>query len=145
MLFWMSCVAVGVMLLKVIGIDMRFLSYFDIRAWIFGSAVGFSGTLVCMVALWSSLGNSSSVLRFSILAVVPPLLGATLWAVMRYISTQGRRPWAWRLERFDWHWIVWTCLVAGFLTAILLLLRTTGYRLVRTTSTTNTDRDSETV
>ncbi|MEK6249965.1 MAG: hypothetical protein N2C12_17405 [Planctomycetales bacterium] len=72
--------------------------------------------------------------RFAVLFVVAICMGLAARLLTRYLEHQagGQMYWNWRaLSQFGWLWIAWTCLVAGFLAAMLLLLRSTGYRLVR--------------
>ena len=80
--------------------------------------------------LWSALGEGRWYLRGLVFLVWPPLCGLVIWwLVDALLVTESGSYLSWYMGGLDWLWLVWTSLAAAFLASLLLLARTTGYRL----------------
>ena len=94
-------------------------------------------TLVSMLALWGSLGREAWFSRYPVLAMMLPGIGVALGFYV--IVSQQRSRWnplfpVWETRQVFELGIVWTTLAGALLLGLLLVFRTTGYRLQRSTN-----------
>jgi hypothetical protein len=106
--------------------------------WLRMGVLGLCCAVVALVSIWSTLGEGAWILRVPLLVGLPPLVGALVrWMTAAWTQLAGTGVWSLfryhldRLKDLDWHWLSWTSLAGWFLAAVLVLLRCTGYRLVR--------------
>jgi hypothetical protein len=101
--------------------------------WLHASADGVVLALVSLTALWAALGSGRCWLKtlvFVLLAVIAG--GGLFWLEVTARYHQG--PYSFRPEPLTyagWRWIAWTLLTGSFLAGMLLVLRASGYRLIR--------------
>ena len=111
---------------------IQYTEYGDSTWGTISKAAWFGGSLtaVSLAAVWASLGSGRLWLRLLVLAVVPGAAGAGLrllqphWEGLRWFTN-------WEAETLGWWLVAWTYLCAGFLAALLLVFRGSGYRLMR--------------
>lgn len=99
--------------------------------WLHSAADGAVLAIVSLAALWMSLGAGRWPLKFLVFVALASIAGAGLnWleSSIRYIS-----PWGAPMQLTDLGllWIAWTLLTGSFLAGMLLVLRASGFRLVR--------------
>ncbi|HUY91975.1 MAG TPA: hypothetical protein VMV10_24760 [Pirellulales bacterium] len=99
--------------------------------WLHASADGAILALVSLSALWMTLGAGRWPLKFFVFIVLASTAGAGLnWleSSIRYIS-----PWGAPVPLTDLGllWLAWTLLTGSFLAGMLLVLRGSGFRLVK--------------
>jgi hypothetical protein len=97
-----------------------------------------------VVAVWAALGAGPAWLRVPILLSVLPMAGLTLalqswnadrlrWSPGTSISDLWNQSWLWQQFWREYSWLAfWVALAGCLLFASLIILRTLGYRLVRT-------------
>lgn len=91
--------------------------------------------IAVLFSMWAALGKGHWMLRYALLTILLPGLGATLEAILWLgvyffdgsALAYGYRFW---LEVGHW-WIAWMFLSSGLLVASLMIFRTEGYRLVK--------------
>jgi hypothetical protein len=90
--------------------------------------------LVTLAAFWSALGMGRGWVKLITFALVAIGAGAGLrWIELSVLHTptSAFRVLPHRLTNAGWWWIAWTTLSGSFLGGLLLVLRATGFRLVR--------------
>lgn len=96
------------------------------------AADGMVLAFVSLAALWAALGSGRWPLKVLVFALLASLAGGGLcWleSVARWWPPYGFAPVP--LTYAGWRWIAWTWLTGYFLASMLLVLRATGYRLMR--------------
>ena len=127
MLGWTAAAAV---LLGVLRFTQPLLGTFGPQRWLHTGMFGVCCALVTLAAIWSALGEGRWYLRGLVFLVWPPLCGLVIWwLVDALLVTESGSYLSWYMGGLDWLWLVWTSLAAAFLASLLLLARTTGYRL----------------
>jgi hypothetical protein len=127
MLGWTAAAAV---LLGVLRVTQPLLSTFGAGRWLHTSMFGVCCALVTLAVIWSTLGEGRWYLRGLVFLVWPPLCGLFIWWLIAALqSTASGDYLKWYVGGLDALWLAWTSLAAAFLASLLLLLRTTGYRL----------------
>lgn len=99
--------------------------------WLHSVADGAILAVVSLAAVWMALGTGRWPLKFLVFAVLASTAGAGLnWleASVLYIS-----PWGAPIQLTDLGllWIAWTLVTGSFLAGMLLVLRGSGFRLVK--------------
>lgn len=101
--------------------------------WLHASAVGLLLSLISLAALWMALGAG----RWPVKIFVSAILAAGVSAGIDWLETNIRyaERWAQRMPLTDMRnlWPAWTLLTGSFLAAMLLVLRASGFRLVKMT------------
>lgn len=108
------------------------LRWMDRAQWLHASADGLVLALISLAAIWATLGSGRWPLKALVFALLALLAGgglywlesASLYSVKPYSSGEP-------LTHAGWRWFAWTLLTGSFLAGMLLVLRATGYRLVR--------------
>ena len=132
MLVWTT--AMVPLLVVTRGLDYWFFGYLDTAGWICCAGIGFCLAVVSTLAMWTAVGEGPAVVRYLVLAVIPPLLGLALKALLTGTTLRtlvSRTWWAWQVVEVGWQWLAWTTLAACFLAGLLLMFRTSGLRLTR--------------
>jgi hypothetical protein len=97
------------------------------------SADGVVLAAVSLAALWAALGAGRWWIKVLTFAMLTLAAGASLHWLERTVLYPV--PWSptWKQSLTDagWWWVAWTSLAGSFLAGMLLVLRATGYRLVR--------------
>jgi hypothetical protein len=123
--------AVAAVLLGVLRITQPLLGTFGMGRWLHTSMFGVCCALVTLAAIWSTLGEGHWYLRGLVFLGWPPLCGAAIWWLIdTLMATASGNYLDHYVGGLDALWLVWTSLAATFLASLLLLPRTTGYRLV---------------
>jgi hypothetical protein len=129
MFIWTAAAA---MLLGVLRIAQPLLGTFGIGRWLHTGMFGICCALVTLAAIWATLGDGRWYWRLLTLLALPPLCGAGIWwLISTLLRTQAGNYLIHYMGGLDRLWLAWTSLAAAFLASLLLLLHTTGYRLVR--------------
>lgn len=127
LLGWTAAAAV---LLGVLRVTQPLLSTFGVGRWLHTGMFGVCCALVALAAIWSTLGQGRWYLRGLVFLVWPPACGLLIWwLVVALEHTASGDYLSWYMGGLDALWLAWTSLAAAFLAALLLLFRTTGYRL----------------
>jgi hypothetical protein len=136
MMIWTAAIAILLTLFR--GVQ-PWLTVVGSVVWLRMGVLGLCCAVVALVSVWSTLGEGAWFLRVPLLIGLPPMVGALVrWMTAAWTQVFGAGG-AWssfryhfdRLKDLDWHWLAWTSLAGWFLAAVLMLLRSTGYRLVR--------------
>jgi hypothetical protein len=130
MLIWFT--VSGPLLLLARGIDFQGSEIFPI------ALLAFSVATVNLIAIWAVLGSGIWPIRVVAVAGVPFVIAYWLVYYAGYLKANATRPWynyygtiKWMIDEMKDYWIVWLCLDAALLAALLLFFRACGYRLMR--------------
>jgi hypothetical protein len=103
------------------------------RQWLHASADGVVLAVVSLAAMWAALGVGRWWIKIMAFAMLALSAGASLYWLEKTVLYPV--PWSptWKasLTYAGWWWVAWTSLAGSFLAGMLLVLRATGYRLVR--------------
>jgi hypothetical protein len=103
------------------------------RQWLHASADGVVLAVVSLAAMWAALGVGRWWIKILTFAMLALSAGASLYWLEKTVLYPV--PWSptWKasLTYASWWWVAWTSLAGSFLAGMLLVLRATGYRLVR--------------
>ena len=128
MLIWTTASAVLFTLLRVF---QPLLGTYGAQRWLHTGALGVCCALVTLAAIWAILGDGRAYSRLLVLVTWPPLCGAGIWWLADTLErTQAGSFLVHYIGGLGALWMAWTSLSAAFLASLLLVLRTTGYRLV---------------
>jgi hypothetical protein len=131
MLGWTAAAAV---LLGVLRATQPLLATYSAGRWLHTGMFGICCALVALAAIWSTLGQGRWYLRLLVFAGWPPLAGLAIWWLVDALQQTSSGDYLfWYMGGLDALWLAWTSLAAAFLASLLLLLRTTRWRLVRRT------------
>jgi hypothetical protein len=125
MLIWLT--VTGPLLLVVRSID------FDGQTAFPAALVATSVATVNLLAIWAVLGGGHWIIRSAFVLGIPFLIanGMTYYsAYLKTIAVQYRSI-SYTLMNMEEHWFEWLWLDAALLAALLLFLRASGYRLMR--------------
>jgi hypothetical protein len=87
---------------------------------------------VSLAAIWLALGEGRSMDRLLLYTLVAIAAGSGLCWLDETIVYRSVTPIvSYKLTNTGWWWVAWTSLAGSFLTGMLLVLRATGYRLIR--------------
>jgi len=91
---------------------------------------------VNLIAIWAMLGAGRWFIRFPALLGVPYLIALGMASYSAYLRStfkgnQNYGSLAWAIADMEKHWTVWLFLDAALLAALLLMLRESGFRLMR--------------
>lgn len=131
MLVWTSCVAAVVCFFQ----SLLQIGAQD-KGWHEWLQLGIDGVvlaLLTLIAAWAALSGGRSWLR-ALAAIVLAAGAAWLLRILEESYQAGRATrgdYTW-LPTLHWLWYAWTLLAGAFLASLLLVLRATGHRLVRT-------------
>lgn len=130
MLIWLT--VAGPLLLLVRGLD------FGGRAIFPAALLAASIATVNLIAIWAVLGAGYWVIRIVSLVGVPFLIAQGMSSYSAYLKSTATKPWyslygtiAFTIGEMEDLWIAWLWLDAALLAALLLFLRASGYRLMR--------------
>lgn len=127
MLGWTAAAAV---LLGVLRVTQPLLSTFGAGRWLHTGMFGVCCALVTLAAIWSTLGEGRWYVRGLVFLVWPPLCGLFIWWLVEALRQTASGDYLrWYMGGLDALWLAWTSLAAMFLASLLLLARSTGYRL----------------
>jgi hypothetical protein len=127
LLGWTTVAAV---LLGALRVTQPLLGTYGMGRWLHTGMFGVCCALVTLAAIWSTLGDGRWYVRGLVLLGWPPLCGAAIWWLVDTLQATSRGNYLIHyMGGLDSLWLAWTSLAAAFLASLLLLLRTTGYRL----------------
>jgi hypothetical protein len=127
MLGWTAAAA---LLLGALRFTQPLLGTFGPQRWLHTGMFGICCALVTLAAIWSTLGEGRWYVRGLVFLIWPPLCGLAIWRLVdTLLTTESGSYLSWYMGGLDWLWLAWTSLAAAFLASLLLLARTTGYRL----------------
>jgi hypothetical protein len=129
MMMWTTAAAI---LLAVLRIAQPLLGTFGLGRWLHTGMFGVCCALVTLAAIWSTLGHGRWYLRGLVFLCWPPACGAVLWWLESTLRSTQQGSYLVYYMGLNELWMAWTSLAAAFLASLLLLLRTTGFRLVPT-------------
>jgi hypothetical protein len=130
MLIWLT--VSGPLLLLVRGLDL------DGRYVFPAALLAVSAATVNLIAIWAVLGGGYWPIRIASLVGVPFLIAQGMSYYSAYLKSKAANPWdnygsvSWTVREMEDLWIAWLWLDAALLGALLLFLRASGYRLMRT-------------
>lgn len=133
MLIWIT--VTGPLLLFIRGLDLGERGFFT------AAVLAIALSTVNLLAIWAVLGEGHWLLRLASLLAAPPLIALGMSYYSAYLkavaplNAAGMPNWygsvGWTLVEMQDLWIAWLWLDAALLAALLLYLRTIGYRLAR--------------
>jgi hypothetical protein len=127
LLGWTTVAAV---LLGALRVTQPLLGTYGMGRWLHTGMFGVCCALVALAAIWSTLGEGRWYLRGLVFLGWPPLCGALIWWLVDTLQgTTSGDYLKWYMGGLDVLWLAWTSLSAAFLASLLLLPRSTGYRL----------------
>jgi hypothetical protein len=136
MLIWLT--VAGPLLLFVRSLDFKGSTAFPV------ALVAVSVATVNLIAIWTVLGAGYWVLRIVALVGVPYSIAQGMAQYSAYLNTIGsgssRRQYGtipWILANMENLWLTWLWLNALLLAALLVFLRASGYRLMRSEATSS--------
>ncbi|HVA49474.1 MAG TPA: hypothetical protein VNH11_24115 [Pirellulales bacterium] len=106
--------------------------WMDTRQWLHAAADGGVLALISLAALWAALGSGNWLIKIGFFALLAVAAGGGLYWLE--LTALYRQPYSLApvpLTHAGWRWIAWTLLTGSFLAGMLLVLRPTGFRLVR--------------
>lgn len=122
--------AVAAVLLGVLRITQPLLVTFGAGRWLHTGMLGVCSALVTLAVIWSTLGEGRWYVRALVFLGWPPLSGLLIWWLAEALErTESGNYLSWYIGGLGPLWLAWTSLAAAFLASLLLLVRTTGYRL----------------
>jgi hypothetical protein len=155
-LIWTTSLAVLLGMLRALELlSLDSLGVFFRRGFFSLASLGVAVALTFVVAAWAALGAGPFWLRLPILAFVLPLSGVTMsvlhwntervrWSPGSSFSDLWNQPGMWSQFWQDDAWLaIWILLAGSLLFASLIILRTVGYRLVRTTAKSSARRTAQ--
>jgi len=99
-------------------------------------------TLISVISFWAALGPESWLIRFPVLLLTLPTVGGLLGTYEGWRDRRGSwngdwqmMPWNSTFQEKLVFWIVWASLAGMLLTALVLVFRAAGQRLVRGAAT----------
>jgi hypothetical protein len=103
------------------------------RQWLHALSDGVVLAVVSLAAMWAALGVGRWWIKIMTFAILALAAGASLcWLEKTVLYPVPWSPtWKESLTYAGWWWVAWTSLAGSFLAGMLLVLRATGYRLVR--------------
>ena len=103
------------------------------RQWLHASADGVVLAVVSLAAMWAALGAGRWCVKILTFAMLTLAAGASLCWLEKTVlyPVPWSTTWKAKLTYAGWWWVAWTSLAGSFLAGMLLVLRATGYRLIR--------------
>jgi len=144
MLIWLT--VAGPLLLFIRGLDLGNRGFFT------AAVLAVALSTVNLLAIWAVLGEGHWLIQLASLIAAPPLIAIGMTYYSGYLKAVALRVrpagqnWygsvGWSLVEMEQLWIAWLWLNAALLAALLLYLRTIGYRLARTRSDAQIQNDA---
>jgi hypothetical protein len=144
-LIWTTSLAVLLGMLRALELlSLDSLRVFYRAGFVSLVSLGLAVAITFVVAVWAALGGGPAWLRLPLLGLVLPVAGLAMailfwnserirWSPGTTFSDLWKQPWMWQQFWKDDVWLaVWVALAGSLLFASLIILRTIGYRLVRT-------------
>jgi hypothetical protein len=144
-LIWTTSLAVLLGMLRALELlSLESLRMFYQEGFFSLASLGIAVAITFVAAVWAALGAGPAWLRLPLLGLVLPAAGLAMavlfwnadrirWSPGTTFSDLWNQPWMWQQFWREDIWLaVWVALAGSLLFASLIILRTIGYRLVRT-------------